>query len=275
MHFFVVTPVRNGAGKIGRTVRSILEQTSLRSGRDELSYLILDGASNDATLDEARRAGGDDVAIRSEPDRGLYDALAHGLPLSDGDITLWLGAGDVLEPTAFQVAGSIFAGNPEVQWLTGRATARNSSGEIVESVLPHPFHRRLMDCGMYGLKLRVLQQEGTFWRTGLQSQVDFAALATARLAGDYLLWKSFAQRAELYVVNTILGSFTQEPGQLSAQAKGAYRDEIRRLRRPPSLYERLLAEGLRQLTRHRIPGRSTPRLFSYDHRRERWTLGRS
>jgi glycosyltransferase involved in cell wall biosynthesis len=275
MRFFVVTPVRNGAGKIGRTIRSILGQTSLLSGRDQLSYLILDGASGDSTVEEARQAGGAAVAIRSEPDRGLYDALAHGLPLSDGDVTLWLGAGDVLEPTAFQVAGAIFAQNPGVQWLTGRATARNSQGEIVESVLPHAFHRRLMDCGMYGLKLRVLQQEGTFWRTGLQSSVDFATLATTRLAGDYFLWKSFARRADLYVVNTILGSFTQEQGQLSAQRKGAYRDEIRTLRRPPTLYERLLTEALRQLSRHRIPGRSAPRLFSYDHRRERWALGRS
>jgi glycosyltransferase involved in cell wall biosynthesis len=274
MRFFVVTPVRNGAGKIGRTIRSILEQTSLAAGRDELRYLILDGASSDDTVEQVRLAGEGRVEIRSEPDRGLYDALAHGLPLSDGDVTLWLGAGDVLEPTAFQVAGAIFAAYPEVQWLTGRATARNGRGEIVDSVLPHPFSRRLIDCGMYGLKLRVLQQEGTFWRTGLQSQVDFAKLATTRLAGDYFLWKAFAQRAELYVVNSILGSFTQEPGQLSAQSKGAYRDEIRELRRRPGLSEILVTEVLRQLQRHRIPGRSAPRLFSYDHRGERWVLGR-
>jgi glycosyltransferase involved in cell wall biosynthesis len=274
MRFFVVTPVRNSAGKIGRTIQSILGQSSLASGRDELRYLILDGASTDTTVDEAQKAGGGRVEIRSERDRGLYDALSHGLPLSDGDVTLWLNAGDVLEPTAFQIAGSIFAENPEVQWLTGRATARNNLGEIVESVLPHPFHRRLMDCGMYGVKLRVLQQEGTFWRTELQAQVDFAAFATTRLAGDYLLWRTFAARAELYVVNTILGSFTREPGQLSGDAMGAYRDEIRELARRPSLYERLLTAGLRQLTRHRIPGRSAQRLFTYDHRRERWALGR-
>jgi glycosyltransferase involved in cell wall biosynthesis len=275
MRFFVVTPVRNGAGKIGRTVRSILEQTSIGSGRDELRYLIMDGASTDATVEEAREEGADRLEIRSAPDQGLYDALARALPLSDGDVTLWLGAGDVLEPTAFATASAIFAEHPEVQWLTGRATARNSQGEIVESVLPHPFHRGLMDCGMYGLKLRVLQQEGTFWRTGLQANVDFAKLATTRLAGDYFLWKCFAQVAELYVVNTIFGSFTQEPGQLSAEVRGAYRDEIRALRRPPTLYERLLTEVLRQLTRHRLPGRSAQRLFSYDHRRERWALGRS
>jgi glycosyltransferase involved in cell wall biosynthesis len=275
VRFFVVTPVRNGAGKIGRTIRSILAQSSLAAGRDELHYLIVDGASTDGTVAEAEQAGVGRVEIRSEPDQGLYDALARALPQSDVDLTLWLGAGEVLEPTAFATVSAILTEHPEVQWLTGRATARNGAGEIVDSVLPHPFERRLMDCGMYGLKLRVLQQEGTFWRTGLQAGVDFAELASTRLAGDYFLWKSFARVAELYVVNTILGSFTQEPGQLSAQTRGAYRDEIRALRRPPSLYESFLTNVLRQLTRHRIPGRSARRLFSYDHRRERWVLGRS
>ena len=275
MRFFVLTPVRNGAGKIARTIRSLLAQTSLASGQDELRYLVLDGASTDTTVDEAREAGGGAVEIRSEPDRGLYDALSRVLPLSDGDVTLWLNAGDVLEPTAFETVSTILTENPEVEWLTGRATARNSRGEVVDCVLPHPFSRRLMDCGMYGLKLRVLQQEGTFWRTRLQADVDFATLATARLAGDYFLWKTFARRAELYVVNTILGSFTQEPGQLSGQRKGAYREEIRELARPPTLYERVLTETLRQLTRHRVPGRSAPRLFSYDHRLGRWALGRT
>jgi glycosyltransferase involved in cell wall biosynthesis len=233
----------------------------------------MDGGSSDATIDEARAAGGDAIEIISGPDAGLYDALARALPQSDGDVTLYLGAGDVLESTAFQVVSTIFSQYPDVQWLTGRATTRNSRREIVNSVLPHPFHRRFFACGMYGTRLPVLQQESTFWRTGLQRAVDFTKLSRTRLAGDYLLWKSFAELADLYVVNAVLGSFTQESGQLSVSGEaGAYLAELRQLRRPPTPGERLSALLLRLGTKHRIPRRSANRLFSFDFRREEWRL---
>lgn len=273
MRFFAVTPVRNGAGKIGRTIRSVIDQTSLATGRDELHYLICDGASTDSTVAEARAAGGDRVEIVSAPDAGLYDALAKSLPRSDGAVSFYLGAGDVLEPTAFQVVATILEENPAIRWLTGRATTRNARGEIVNSVLPHPFHRRFFDCGKYGTRLPVLQQEATFWRTELHEAVDFDILASLRLAGDFYLWRSFASVTELYVVNSILGSFTQEPGQLSTAGEpGAYRAEIRQLRRPPSALEHLAAYLLRQLTRHRVPRRSARRLVSYDFRQQRWRM---
>jgi len=273
MRFFAVTPVLNGAGKIGRTVSSIVQQTSLLAGDDSLHYLVMDGGSTDATVDEARAAGGDAVEIVSAPDQGLYDALARGLPQSDGDVTFYLGAGDVLEPTTFQVVSTILQQYPDVRWLTGRATARNARQEVVNSVLPFPFRRRYIACGMYGTRLPVLQQESTFWRTELHRVVDFAQLATTRLAGDYLLWKSFAELADLYVVNSIFGSFTQESGQLSVSGEaGAYLAELRQLRRRPTLFERSTALLLRIRTKHRIPRRSAERMFSYDFRREEWCL---
>ena len=273
MRFFVVTPVLNGAGKIGRTVASIVGQTSLVSGEDSLHYLIMDGGSSDATLAEARAAGGDEIEIQSGQDSGLYDALSRALPQSDGDVTFYLGAGDVLEPTAFQVVSSVFRQYPEVRWLTGRATARNSRQEVVNSVLPHPFHRHYFACGMYGTRLPVLQQESTFWRTELHRAVDFAELATSRLAGDYLLWRSFAELADLYVVNSILGGFTQESGQLSVSGEaGAYVSELRSLSRRPTLAERVSALWLRLRTKHRVPRRSAARMFSYDFRSEEWRL---
>jgi glycosyltransferase involved in cell wall biosynthesis len=275
VRFFVVTPVLNGAGKIGRTVASIVGQHSVVAGDDSLRYVVMDGGSTDATVDEARAAGGNAIEVQSGPDAGLYDALAQALPRSDGDVTLYLGAGDVLEPTAFQIVSTILTRHPDVHWLTGRATARNGRQEIVNSVLPHPFHRRYFACGMYGTRLPVLQQESTFWRTGLQRAVDFRKLATTTLAGDYLLWKSFAELAELYVVNAVLGSFTQEPGQLSVSGEaGAYLAELRQLRRRPTIAEELAALLLRIRTKHRVPRRSVPRLFSYDFRREEWRLRR-
>lgn len=274
MKFFVITPVRNAEEKIGRTIRSVISQTSVVEGRDQLRYVVMDAASTDGTLNAAKRTGGETIEVISRPDTGMYDALARALPMSDGDVTFYLSAGDVLDPTTFQIVSAIFSKYAEVRWLTGRATSRNAQGEIVDSVLPHPFHRRFFIRGKYGTKLPVLQQESTFWRTELNSEIDLKKLATSRLAGDYLLWKGFARVTDLYVVNAALGSFTHEPGQLSAQAKGAYRAELRQLRDPPAFFDHIGAFTLRRLTKHRVPRRKARRLISYDFASQEWMLSR-
>ncbi len=274
MHFTIVIPVFNGGGKITRTLDSLRAQTALADGTARLSVLVMDGASTDETC--ARVAALDDprIAIHSAPDRGMYDALARGLARAGGDVTGYLPAGEVLDPHAFAVVAEVLARHPEIQWITGQEVTRNAAGQIINCRLPHPFWRRFFDCGMYGTRLTVLQQESTLWRSALNAEIDLDRLATCRLAGDYLLWRSFARAHELYVIDTHIGSFTVEPGQLSKQEPGAYRRELRALRRRPALWERLAALLCRQYEKRARPGKTARRLVRFDHDSGAWRLSR-
>jgi glycosyltransferase involved in cell wall biosynthesis len=69
----VITVVRNGA----RTIRDTIESVQAQSHRP-LEHIIVDGGSTDGTL-EIVRGYGDRVRWRSEPERGLYDAMNKGL----------------------------------------------------------------------------------------------------------------------------------------------------------------------------------------------------
>lgn len=90
MKVTVVTVTRNAAGVIERTVQSVLEQTGV-----ELEYIVLDGASTDATLELLERYRDHIDILRSEPDRGIYDAMNKAARSATGDMLLYMNAGDV------------------------------------------------------------------------------------------------------------------------------------------------------------------------------------
>jgi glycosyltransferase involved in cell wall biosynthesis len=274
MRISVITPCRNAAHLVGRTVESIVDQTAVRSGRVALEYLVMDGASTDDTLQVVRAVGRGRVQIVSEPDRGMYDALAKGLRRATGDVVAYLNAGDEYSRAAFEVVADIFE-NPDVQWLTGFRVECNASGAVVSSGPARPYRRAFLAKGAHdGKRLDFVQQESTFWRRSLHSQIDYDALATFSLAGDSWLWTRFALVADLYVVDAYLGGFTRHPGQLSERI-GELHAEMSRFAQPLTMAERLLAWFERtvpmpiQLRRRLAPRR----LFQYSFADRGWIRG--
>lgn len=89
--FSIITVTYNAAHTVGRTVASVASQTC----RD-YEHIIVDGASVDATLDRVREActRPDSLVVRSEPDRGIYDAMNKGIGISRGTYLIFLNAGD-------------------------------------------------------------------------------------------------------------------------------------------------------------------------------------
>lgn len=272
MKFSVIIPVFNSGAKIGKTLASVLAQSS---EHQTFQCFVVDGGSSDDTLEHVRSFNDERIEVVSEADDGMYEALAKGLNWADGDVTCYLPAGECFDRYAFSVVGQIFEKYSNISWLTGRAVTRNACGEITDSVLPHPISRRYLDCGMYGTRLMAVQQESTFWRTELNTEFDLLELKSKKLAGDYYLWRTLAQKHDLYIVNAQLGSFTIEPDQLSKSIPGGYRKEIRSIRRMPSMLERVGALIHRQITKRFIPKRTGARLISYDHDLHEWRLSKN
>ena len=95
--FSVVTITYNAAAVLQPTLDSVLSQTF-----PNIEHIIVDGASKDNTviIAEAYKElsdnaeNGHKVHIKSEPDRGHYDAMNKGLVRSKGDYVVFLNAGD-------------------------------------------------------------------------------------------------------------------------------------------------------------------------------------
>lgn len=90
----VITVCYNAEKTIGDTVRSVLEQDY-----DNLEYIIIDGASQDGTLNIINSFDTSRIRIFSEKDNGLYDALNKGLHMSTGNVIGILHADDYYAST--------------------------------------------------------------------------------------------------------------------------------------------------------------------------------
>ena len=225
--FTIVTPCLDAEGLIGETIRSVLEQTAVRSGRVALQYLVRDGASRDRTIEVARSFASPALSIVSKKDSGMYEALAQGLRAAEGDWIAYLNAGDVYSPTAFDVILDVLETH-DVKWITGFATESNEPGQLVSFSLPFKYRRSFIRAGQYSrrppLFLPWIQQESTFWHASLNATIDWDRLSNLRLAGDAYLWTRFARECELTIVAAHLGGFRRHAGQLSENAAGYLRE---------------------------------------------------
>ena len=107
MKFSIITITYNAEKVLQRTLDSVRSQTY----RD-MEHLIIDGASTDETVAMAeayRQRASYDVVVRSEPDKGIYDAMNKGLRLATGDYVVFMNAGDTFhdERTLERVLGGI------------------------------------------------------------------------------------------------------------------------------------------------------------------------
>jgi glycosyltransferase involved in cell wall biosynthesis len=89
MKVSIITAVRNGAGTIAATLRSVSEQS-----HPDIEHVVVDGASSDQTVDIVRAAPTRELRLLSEPDKGVYDAFNKGLALASGDVIAFLNCGD-------------------------------------------------------------------------------------------------------------------------------------------------------------------------------------
>jgi glycosyltransferase involved in cell wall biosynthesis len=85
----IITATYNAGGDIEKTILSIRNQLS-----SDIEWIIIDGGSQDDSLDQFRKY--DEVIDLwiSEPDSGIYDAWNKGLKFANGEWVLFLGAGD-------------------------------------------------------------------------------------------------------------------------------------------------------------------------------------
>lgn len=273
----LITPCRNSARLLQGTIESILSQSALQDGSVQLQYLIMDGSSSDETKEVVRPYLKQGIDFLSEPDSGMYDALAKGLSKVSGSIIGYLNAGDVLFPHAFEILAEVFR-YPEVNWITGYSTIINDRFQITNAAQPTRYRREFIENGYYVTPSYPygIQQESTFWSKQLNDHIHLERLRSFKLAGDYFLWTELAKHAELHSVRSLLGAFRVHSGQLSEDKEG-YFNECQHLFRQATLKEKLTAYWETRcnplwrgyLWNHTL-GISPAKIFEYNHQRGSW-----
>ena len=214
--FYIVTPVRNGAQFINTAITHIISQ----AGNFEIYYHIQDGGSADSTLEIIQKweelLTADCPLIQcnrvhfswaSEPDTGMYDAINKGFTkfnIPDDGIMGWCNADDMYMPMAFDCLTKAFFQLPTMCFLAGK-WLRYEDHAYRES----PYHggiypRDVMSHGCCDTHMWTsVAQPSAFWKKSLWDCTG-PLNSELKLAGDYDLWRRFAEKTECVYLPSIL-----------------------------------------------------------------------
>jgi glycosyltransferase involved in cell wall biosynthesis len=123
----VITPSYNQAPFLEETIQSVLFQ-----GYPNLEYIIIDGGSEDESVEIIKRYEKHLSYWHSEKDKGQADAINQGMRLSTGEVVCWLNSDDLYLPGTLMEVGRRFLGETEqCRLIYGSAfTAHQTEREI-------------------------------------------------------------------------------------------------------------------------------------------------
>lgn len=226
MKVSIIMPVFNGEKYIEYALKSIIDQTY-----KNIQLILVDGGSNDSTIEIVKKYADKIDLIISEKDDGMYDAINKGFSNSDGELMLWLNSDDYLFPNAIKTVVDLMEIFPEVSWVTGRKAYMDHTSRIRKVGVFGTVYRSLIKKGFYrGQGLGYIMQETTFWKRSLYDRAGGFINTNYKLASDYELWVRFSNYEILYSINTLLGAFRQHPTQLSSDNQG-YEDECEQIKK--------------------------------------------
>ncbi|NOX99950.1 MAG: glycosyltransferase [Verrucomicrobia bacterium] len=90
MKITIITACKNAETTISGCIQSVQQQS-----HDDVEHWIIDGASDDQTLQQISASGHSAKHLLSEADNGQYEAMNKGLDLATGDIIGFLHADDL------------------------------------------------------------------------------------------------------------------------------------------------------------------------------------
>jgi glycosyltransferase involved in cell wall biosynthesis len=121
----IITVVWNNKSGILRTLKSI-ENQSFKN----FEHIIIDGASNDGTIEEINRFNNVNQVLISEKDNGIYDAMNKGIKMAKGEYIAFLNSGDWYENNTLSIVSDILIDNNKIQILHGLLAYYNSSLDL-------------------------------------------------------------------------------------------------------------------------------------------------
>jgi glycosyltransferase involved in cell wall biosynthesis len=236
--FTVVTPNYNMAGFLAQTIESVL--SNLEPG-DE--YFVIDGGSDDNSIEVIRRYERQLSGWVSEPDRGYADALAKGFARGTAPWQCWINSGDLLLAGALDTARALLS-QGSADMVFGDDFYIDERGRVIS--FSRGQVRSLRDAMLYAAWTPL--QDACFWSRELYQRAG-GLDRSLRHAADFDLFLRFAISGRVRYVAAAFSAFRRHPGQKSITQSEAYRAERQqcRARALASLGESGLRGTLRSL----------------------------
>ena len=192
----IVTPSFNQARYLDATIQSVLSQDY-----PHIEYMIVDGGSNDGTVDVIKKYQSKLAWWVSEKDKGQTDAINKGFARASGEILAWLNSDDTYEPGAVSAAVRYLQEHPQVGMVYADCNFINETGRVIGKFGSAQTSYRLLRQGYSHIP-----QQTMFFRADLWKQVG-PLDPSFYFAMDYDLWTRIAARSEIRYVPQTLANF--------------------------------------------------------------------
>jgi glycosyltransferase involved in cell wall biosynthesis len=192
----IVTPSYNQAQYLEETIKSVLAQAY-----SNIEYIVIDGGSQDGSVEIIKKYQDQISWWVSEPDQGQTDAINKGFARANGEILAWLNSDDTYKPNAVSACVDFLMTHPEVGMVYGDANFIDSEGKTIGKFnAKQTTYQRLRRGGVY------VPQQSAFWRANLWQQVG-PLDPSLYFAMDYDLWLRLAPITEMRYTPQLWANF--------------------------------------------------------------------
>ena len=203
----IITVSYNSESTIRRTIESVFNQNY-----DKLEYIIVDGGSNDNTLNIIKEYSSGIAKIISEKDNGIYDAINKGIVLAKGDVIGILNSDDVFynNNVIFNIAAT-FKHNEYLDSVIGDIIFINKKGKTHRYYSSRNWTPNKFEWGLMPPHPSFYCRKSIFNKFGLY-RLDLKIAADFELMMRYLLLNkiSYKYLPEIFVKMNLGGASTKD-----------------------------------------------------------------
>lgn len=225
MKVSIIIPSFNQGIYILRALDSIYSQNY-----PNLEVILVDGGSNDNTLELVQNYHRKLDIVISEKDRGQSDAINKGLKLATGDVVGWLNSDDMLEADCINFVVSEFLSDAELGFVYGNIFLidglDNSLRILRGAQVSYPSF-------LYRLDLPIPQQ-GSFWRKSIVDEMPYFLNLDFHFVLDRDLFIRTCLHTKVRYLDKTLGRFRLHGESKSVSKRSAWLQEM------PLLYNGLI-----------------------------------
>jgi glycosyltransferase len=193
----IITICYNRASTISKSIESVLNQDY-----PNIEYIIIDGNSNDGTIEVIRSYSDKISCYISEPDKGMYDAINKGLKLSNGDIIGLMHSDDeFFDTTVVSQIVNEFKNNCSTNGIYGNGiyVSNDSNENIIRDRIGGNFSRNKVKNGWLPLHPTVYLKKSLIEKYGYYN-LDFQIASDT----EFLLRYLYKHQIQLTYINSYL-----------------------------------------------------------------------
>ncbi|HNB87507.1 MAG TPA: glycosyltransferase family 2 protein [Anaerolineales bacterium] len=181
----IITPSYNQAAYLEQTLLSVLNQDHA-----PIEYIVVDGASKDASVEIIKKYSDRLAYWVSEKDGGQAEAINKGFARATGEIIAWLNSDDYYLPGAVSAAVKMFEANPEVMLVYGNMLAVDEHGKTFNTLTYKQLTLEDLLC------FQIIGQPAVFMRRSALQKTD-GLDSTFHFLLDHFLWIQLAQHGKI------------------------------------------------------------------------------